>query len=92
MANRKIAEFKHAGNTVKVSYNPEFKEYRARIYHGGIANENADYFSDDKADALQTAQTMLKECTRVSHEPSVKSLFASQAKATSFGAGQLENI
>lgn len=78
MANRKIDEFKLGANVVKVSFNPEYKEFRARLYSNGIANENADYFSEDKADALQTAQTMLKECTRVNHEPSVKAFFASQ--------------
>lgn len=82
MASRKIEEFKRGANVVKVSFNPEYKEFRARIYSNGIANENADYFSEDRADTLQTAQTMLKECTRVVNEPSIKAFFA----------GQLENI
>lgn len=41
-----------------VSFNSEFREYRARLYVCGIAENAADYFCDDKQDAIQTAQAM----------------------------------
>jgi len=34
-------------------------EYRARVYYGGIPYLPADYFTDDRQDAVGTATAML---------------------------------
>lgn len=59
MANRKVTEFRQASVKVMVSYNTEYSEYRSRAYVCGIAQEKADYFTDDKDDAIGTAKDML---------------------------------
>lgn len=38
----------------------EFNEYRVKLYINGVWRADADYFTDDKADALQTANVMVE--------------------------------
>ena len=45
---------------VKVHYNPEFQEFRARPYVNGKAVESGDYFTNDAQDAKNTADSMAK--------------------------------
>lgn len=44
----------------KVYYDSDLEEYCCKLYHGGIYYSSADYFSDDKADALSTAKDMVR--------------------------------
>ena len=54
MALRKIKVDSLIGSPVSVYFNSEYSEYIVRIK----GNSSADYFTDDKQDALQTAQRM----------------------------------
>lgn len=47
--------------TVKVFYNAENAEYVCRLFKDGVAYEPADYFTDDKQDAMDSAKRMLRE-------------------------------
>ncbi len=60
MALKKIAEFtgRRTGSVVKVYRNVEFKEYVAKPTW---RTPEADYFTDDKQDALDTAKAMIRE-------------------------------
>ncbi len=49
------------GHTAKVFRNPEFDEYQVKFYNPeGIKYPDADYFTDDKEDALCTARKALE--------------------------------
>lgn len=45
-------------NTVKISHNEEYNEYRVRLFVDGAYQAGADYFTDDKQDAKETAKHM----------------------------------
>lgn len=69
MSNRKVAEFRDTTNGAvsKVYYNPEYKEYTVRFYNSaGVWMDGADYFTDDKEDALNTAGIEHPDIVRVS--------------------------
>lgn len=56
---RKIAEFKAIGSgtrSAKVYKDPEYGEYIVKFYLVGVHHKRADYHTDDKQDALATAQ------------------------------------
>lgn len=42
--------------SAKIYYAREFNEYRVRFFHGGVLQRNADYFTDTKQDAIDTAR------------------------------------
>jgi len=46
--------------TAKVYRDSEYDEYRARLYLGGKLYATADYHTDDKADAIETAFAMVR--------------------------------
>lgn len=48
------------GREVKVYHDTEWGEYRARLVVDGLVVPAADYFTDDKADAIATAETMAR--------------------------------
>jgi hypothetical protein len=52
-----ILDCKNVNNEVRV-YRNEF-EYECRLYLNGVLNEEATYFTDNKDDALQTANAMI---------------------------------
>jgi len=63
MANlRKIAEVTatsaEATVTAKVYRDAKWNEYRVRFYFNGQLNPEADYFTTDKQDALDTANSI----------------------------------
>lgn len=69
MSNRKVAEFHDTTNgaVAKVYYDPEYKEYTVRFYNSaGVWMGGADYFTDDKEDALNTAGIEHPDVVRVS--------------------------
>lgn len=49
---------------VKVYWSSQFQEYCARLYVDGKLYEPADYFTTDKADAIDTAFAMAKPLTK----------------------------
>lgn len=59
-----IQTYTSGSNQVKVYKDDEWGEYRARLFFGGRLYEPADYHSDDKADALSTAQAMLRHAVK----------------------------
>jgi len=69
MSNRKVAEFRDTTNDAvsKVYYDPEYKEYIVRFYNSaGTWMDDADYFTNDKEDALNTAGIEHPDIVRVS--------------------------
>ena len=50
---------------VIISFNEEFNEFTARLFIGGKAQKAADYFTDDKHDAMLTAHAMLHQQSSV---------------------------
>lgn len=48
------------GTFCKVYYESGNQEYRVALYKDGVHRYAADYFTDDKQDALDTAEAMLK--------------------------------
>ncbi len=48
------------GHTAKVYRESDGGEYIARLYIKGILYEEGDYFTDDKADAIETANAMVR--------------------------------
>lgn len=60
-ADRLIQTFTGQAGVVKVYFDPEWKEYRAKPFYGNpprVMREQTWYFTDDKADALATAKVM----------------------------------
>lgn len=60
--SRKVMEVRHATcqtSRVIVRYNPDTGEYRCRLYLPSGRYEPADYFTDDRADAIGTAKAMI---------------------------------
>lgn len=43
------------GVKAKVYFNSDFEEYIVKFYSDNVYHDNADYFTDDKDDALNTA-------------------------------------
>lgn len=58
-----IETFKNADSMVKVEWSKTWEEYRVRLFQvKGMtlkAQKPADYFTDDKLDAIRTARAML---------------------------------
>jgi hypothetical protein len=53
---KKIYEVKRPdGAVAKVYRDAEWNEYRVRFYFDGLLNEDADYFTSDKQDAIGSA-------------------------------------
>lgn len=59
-----IETFKNADSLIKVEWSKEWEEYRVRLFQvKGMklkAYKKADYFTDDKLDAIGTTRLMLK--------------------------------
>lgn len=59
MALRKIAQFNNGSFTAIVRRDVELGEYRVSFYEEGKHMVSGDYHTDDKFDALNTAQCIL---------------------------------
>ncbi len=60
MANlRKIHSETLGNRSAKVYRDAEYQEFRARLYLDGVLYEPADYFTDSKSDAIETALAMV---------------------------------
>jgi hypothetical protein len=57
---RKIAEFKNETRKTTVKYNSEFREYQVSLLENGAIVKDATYYTDEKADAIATAEMMIK--------------------------------
>ena len=44
--------------TTKTTYNRDYNEYRVRLFVDGVYQAGADYYTDDKEDAKNTATSM----------------------------------
>lgn len=55
---RKIFEIVDRDRKVRVFWNASVSEYRVRLYENDILYPHADYFTDDKQDAIDTARAM----------------------------------
>lgn len=55
VALRKIWEGKKGNDIARVYRDADWSEYRLRFYPGGVLREEADYFTDDKDDAIGSA-------------------------------------
>lgn len=51
--------------SVKVYYDSDSEEYVVKLYNDGKYYEPADYFTNDKEDAIGTSAVMLKESTKL---------------------------
>ena len=58
MSVRKVAEYTDkGGSSSKVYYNSDLREYTVKWYNvRGVHMDASDYFTNDKEDALATAQ------------------------------------
>ena len=59
-AKRKIMETALGGRKVKVYWSAEYSEFCCRLYVDGTLYGPADYFTADKADAIDTAFAMVQ--------------------------------
>lgn len=66
-ANRLVHKAAEGNQEVKVYYDSEYGEYIVKLFRDGKHYEPADYYSDDKEDAIATSGKMLKEGTKYSH-------------------------
>jgi hypothetical protein len=63
---RLIQSLNHGGHAVKIYRDAEFNEYRVRVYPNGQLHAAADYFTADKADAIDSAPVMLRQLVKSS--------------------------
>lgn len=59
MARKLIGTFTAGRHMAKVYRDAEWNEYHTRFYVDGVINADADAFTTDKADALQSAQSII---------------------------------
>lgn len=60
MALNKIYEEREGDFKVIVYWDTAWQEYRVRFYTAGILEHDADYYTIDRQDALDTAAAILK--------------------------------
>lgn len=53
---RKIATRQNGALKAEIHHNKEYDEYLVKFYIVGVYQKRADYFTDDKSDAISTAQ------------------------------------
>jgi len=61
---RLLAKYEEGQRAVKVYKNVEWNEYVVQFYEGGHRNPEADYHTDDKQDAIDSAASYLKKGTQ----------------------------
>lgn len=61
MSKRLIFTGSEGTARVKAYWNHEDQEYTVRLWCNGQERKGAEYFTDDKADALATSKAMLKQ-------------------------------
>lgn len=58
---RKVYTAQNGERRAVVHFSPAWNEYRVRLWIAGIADEAADYFTDDKEDACGTADELARD-------------------------------
>ena len=61
MAKRRVATFNRPSIKTKVFWNSDIEEFQVRLYVGGKLDEESDYFTTDKQDAIDTAEIMCND-------------------------------
>ena len=70
---KKITEITKDEITVKVFYSAEWEEFCCKLFVDGLhQGEKTDYNTDDKEDAIQTAEAMLKNAEGKDHLHTMK--------------------
>ena len=64
MSLRKIHTETRGARVVKVYRDSEWSEFRCRLYVAGVLRPEADYFTWDKDDAIDTAKAMVRPLQR----------------------------
>jgi hypothetical protein len=56
-------EFRGPHGYTRVYYDSDWQEYRVKLWQGPkrVREKNSDYHTDDRLDALETAQRMVEE-------------------------------
>jgi hypothetical protein len=75
MANRKLASFVNGNKTAVVYRDASQDEYIAKFLIDGVRQSGADYFTDDKIDAMQTACVQIGLCADGSLIPDVATAY-----------------
>lgn len=57
---RRLLTLHHGARCVRVSFDPDWDEYVARLYVGGVELSGASYHTDERSDAESTAWAMLE--------------------------------
>lgn len=58
---KKIAVFSFGNRTAKVYRDSEWQEYRVKFYVAGTHMDAADYHTDDREDAMDTAKVAIED-------------------------------
>ena len=53
--------FVFSAPSATVFYNFEYEEFVVKFYRNGVALPDADYFTDDRLDAIETANVFTEE-------------------------------
>ena len=61
MTLRLINTIEEGNNTAKVYKDAEWSEYRVKFFANGVHQVDADYHTDDKQDAISTAESIVKQ-------------------------------
>ena len=59
MTRRRIHVAQSGERTARVYWDSDWQEYRVRLYVNGALRAAADYFTDCKTDAIDTAEAMV---------------------------------
>jgi hypothetical protein len=60
MTARKITEYTNGERRAVVRYNVEYEEYVVQLFVNGTRNYDADYFTNDRDDAISTMRAMVE--------------------------------
>ena len=61
MTLRLINTVEDNNNTAKVYRDSDWNEYRVKFFTDGVHQVDADYHTDDKQDAISTAESIVKQ-------------------------------
>ena len=61
MTLRLINTIEADNSTAKVYRDSDWNEYRVKFFIDGVHQVDADYHTDDKADAISTAESIVKQ-------------------------------
>ena len=66
--SRIVQRFQHGRATCTVRYSSDWQEYTVLLSVDGVDQPEADYCTDDKTDALQTAQAMAEQAHKTAEQ------------------------